>query len=118
MNLFFSYGGDVLNLPAAALSHIDKATKRDMRVLLWLAAEQRLARDTAVLVPAVAKALQIDAREVENAISFWRGAGIVSLVKENDAVSAAVQQTEMAKQEPSKSSVQSWFSGSFPYFSR
>ncbi len=84
MNLFFSYGSDVLALPAAALSHIDKATKRDLRVLLCLAAEQRLSRDTAVLVPAVAKALQIDVVEVENAISFWRGAGILSLAGDGE----------------------------------
>ena len=105
MNLFFSYGSDVLTLPAAALSHIDKATKRDLRVLLCLAAEGSHTRDIAALVPAVAKALQIDAAEVENAISFWRGAGILSLVKEGEAAPTAVaQSTATAKPEAPKAS--------------
>ena len=104
MNLLFSYGSDVLSLPAAVLSHIDKATKRDLRVLLYLAAEQRYARETAVLVPAVAKALQIAEAEVENAISFWRGAGILSLVEGDEIASVAVatQQAMTAKPDAPK----------------
>ena len=92
MNLFFSYGNDVLALPAAVISHIDKATKRDLRVLLCLAAEQRLTRDTTVLISAVAKALEIDVSEVENAISFWRGAGVLSLVEDGEIASVTVAQ--------------------------
>lgn len=104
MKLLFSYGSDVLTLPAVVLSHIDKATKRDLRVLLWLAAEERHTRDIAELAPAVAKALQIDVAEVENAISFWRGAGILSLVEGDEIASVAVatQQAMTAKPDAPK----------------
>jgi UPF0755 protein len=39
MTLHFTYGTGVLNLPSAVLSHIDRAGKRELRVLLALAAK-------------------------------------------------------------------------------
>ncbi len=81
MKVRFTYGNGVLTLPAAVMQHIDKATKRDIRVLLALAAEPMACVDLAVARARVAAALSVSEGEVEGALGFWRGTGILTVTE-------------------------------------
>ncbi len=79
MKLHFLYGDGVLNLPLALLPKLNGATKKDICVLLALAGAAPGACDAAGAMAAVATSLSLTAAEVESAVAFWRGAGILSL---------------------------------------
>lgn len=81
MKLKFVYGNDVVVLPLAVAAQIDKATKRDLRVLLSLAATPELS------AAELAAALSLTEAEVEAALAFWRGTGV--LVAAEDAAESS-----------------------------
>ena len=83
MKLTFVYGNDAVVLPGAAAAHIEKATKRDLRVLFALAAEPLAKADSKAGAARVAHTLGMTDAEVETAIAFWRGAGVLAI--EDDA---------------------------------
>ncbi len=82
MTLSFHFGSDVILLPREILCHFEKVTKKDLRVLLSLAADPMARVDYAAAVSAVAGDLGITTSEVENAVAFWRGTGLLSLSEE------------------------------------
>ena len=90
MKLTFEYGRRAVLLPAAALAHLDKATKKDIRVLLELAADPQAALDLAAASAALAARTGLTAAEIENSLAFWRGAGVVTAEDEEDVVAPAV----------------------------
>ena len=90
--LIFSYGTDAVLLPGAVTEHLDKATKKDIRVLFSLAAEPMARLDLCRACRAVAERLSISQGEVEAAIAFWRGTGILDAC-EGDS-QAAISNTE------------------------
>ena len=45
MKMTFAYGNDAVVLPGAVATHIERATKRDLRVLFALAAEPLIKTD-------------------------------------------------------------------------
>lgn len=75
----FTYGNSVLVLPKDLLLHVDRASKKDLRVLLALAAEPLAMVDLDAACKKVAAALLMGEREVENALAFWRGTGLFTL---------------------------------------
>jgi DnaD/phage-associated family protein len=77
MRLIWNYGTDVLTLPATLAAHVDKATKKDLRVLLALAADPRARIDLDAAIAAVAKGLSLSDAEIAASLSFWRGTGIL-----------------------------------------
>lgn len=87
MKLTFAYGNDAVVLPGAVATHIEKATKRDLRVLFALATEPLIKTDVGAAVARTARTLGIADAEVEAAIAFWRGAGVLAL-DEGDAAAA------------------------------
>ena len=89
MKLQFTYGTNVLVLPAALTEHIDKAGKKDLRVLLSLAAEPMARVDLTAACRTVANALGMKEREVESSIAFWRGTGILTVEEGETAASVA-----------------------------
>lgn len=82
MSVQFVYGTRVAVLPHAVASHIDKATKKDIRILLELAA----APDAAPA--AIASAANVSVAEVEASLAFWRGTGVLT-VAEGESVAPA-----------------------------
>lgn len=82
----FVYGTRVSVLPHAVCAHIDKATKKDIRILLELAAN--VGADNATL----AAAAGVSVSELESSLAFWRGTGV--LVVDGEAVANAPVATE------------------------
>ena len=98
MKLTFEYGRRAVLLPAAALAHLDKATKKDIRVLLELAADPQAALDLAAASAALAARTGISAAEIENSLAFWRGAGVV--VAEDEEADAGAPAPTAARETP------------------
>ena len=99
MKLLMNYGTDALLLPATVAEHLHKATKRDLSVLLALAAEPLSRLDLEAACAAVAARLSLAPAEVEAALAFWRGAGVV-LTEEGDAAVAAAPAAKEAPAVP------------------
>ena len=85
MKLTFTYGNDVVVLPTAVAEHLEKATKKDLRVLFALAAEPMARIDLAEACRLVGARLAMGEREVEASLSFWRGTGILVADDEGEA---------------------------------
>ena len=98
MKLTFEYGRRAVILPAAALAHLDKATKKDIRVLLELAADPQAALDLAAASAALAARTGLSAAEIENSLAFWRGAGVV--VAEDEEERVQTQTARVFQNEP------------------
>lgn len=98
MRMKFQYGTDAVTLPGSAISHFDKATKRDITVLFALAAEPMLSLDAEVACKAVTSKLALKPGELEAALAFWRGTGILVTVEgeENSSLPAAVTEAASA----------------------
>lgn len=81
MKIEILYGNNPLLLPGAAPEKLPVASEADWRLLLLLCARDERARqlredfDPA----AAADALELSVQEVEEALAFWRGAGILRL---------------------------------------
>ncbi len=84
MSIQFVYGTRVAVLPHAVAAHIDKATKKDIRILLELAA----APDATTA--AIAAAAGVGTAEVEAALAFWRGTGVLAVAEGDSVAPAAV----------------------------
>ena len=93
MKLIWNYGTDVLTLPATLPQHLDKATKKDLRVLFALAADPLARIDLDAAVDAAARSLSLSRAEIETSLSFWRGTG---LLLADEASCAAAQQPDPA----------------------
>lgn len=87
MKMTFAYGNDAVVLPGAVATHIERATKRDLRVLFALAAEPLIKTDVGGAVARTARTLGITDAEVDAAIAFWRGTGVL-LLEESGADTA------------------------------
>lgn len=84
MKMKFQYGTDAVILPASAAAHFDKATKQDIAVLFALAAEPTLSVDADAACKAVTVKLALKPGELEAALAFWRGTGVL-LTAEGEA---------------------------------
>lgn len=89
MKLQFLYGTDALVLPGSLTQHIDKASKKDLRVLISLAAEPMVRVDLNAGCRLVAAALALSEQEVEASVAFWRGTGILTVDEGENATPAA-----------------------------
>lgn len=98
MKLIWNFGTDALMLPAAVADHIDKATKKDLRVLLSLAADPRARIDLDAAVAALCDKLSLSKGEIEASLSFWRGTGLL-LADEGETGSSAQNKPTSARQE-------------------
>jgi DnaD/phage-associated family protein len=77
MKIGFCYGEGVAVLPAAVIAHLNKASKKDIAILLSLAAEPAAQLDLAVATAAIAARGEHTAAEIDAAIAFWRGTGVI-----------------------------------------
>lgn len=100
MKLCFTYGTDALLLPAKVVQHVDKASKRDIKVLLSLAAEPLARIDLAAACRAVAQSLSLAEQEVDAALSFWRGTGVIDVLEEEASAVPVVKEAPVTREEP------------------
>lgn len=93
MNIQLQYGTAVATIPAAALAVMDRANQTDLRVLLTLAADPALltGESFGVCVGNIAARLGCTPAQVETSLSFWRGAGILNIVTEEQAPTAGTE---------------------------
>lgn len=77
MRIEFCYGNGVAVLPAAVISHLEKASKKDIAILLTLAAEPTAQLDLAAATATVTARGQYTAAEIDAALGFWRGTGVL-----------------------------------------
>jgi len=86
MKIQLYFGTAVTTIPASVLGVMDRATMKDLKVLLTLAADQALLSGESLTECAGHIAARVGATpaEIEASLSFWRGAGILT-VPEDEA---------------------------------
>ena len=78
----FTYKSDVLTLPCEVLAVLGKASKKEIAVLLSLSAEPLARVDLEAAIGEIEKTLSLSRADVEAALAFWRGTGILSSAEE------------------------------------
>lgn len=76
MKYKFNFGNAVICLPEAILSRLETAGETELKLLLLLAGRPDLCSHSNS--EELGKAIGVSAAEIEIAVSFWRGAGILS----------------------------------------
>jgi len=94
MKLGFCYGTRVAVLPAAVTAHLHKATKKDIAILLTLAAEPAAQCELATAVTAITARGEYTAAEIDAALAFWRGTGMLSMDEGEETPRAATLQVQ------------------------
>lgn len=82
MKLNFSFGDGVVALPAALVNHMEKASMRDVRILLELAAMPLSFVDLDAARAQLANKLHFGTGDIDAALAFWRGTGLLSTAEE------------------------------------
>lgn len=82
MRIGFCYGAHVAVLPAAITAHLHKASKKDIAILLELAAEPVAQRDLDAAMALITARAGYTAAEIAAAIAFWRGTGVLCMDEE------------------------------------
>ena len=77
MKLTFTYTQGAFVLPCAVLSAMDKASAQDVRILLELAADPVAQIDLAAASKTLTKKHSFKKKDINMALSFWRGAGVL-----------------------------------------
>ena len=98
MNIKINYGTGVTTLPTAALTSIDRATKNDVKLLLFLCAEPLLLTGESYesCMSRIGERTGMSPSQIESALAFWRGVGLLELSEEETsepATGAAPEQT-------------------------
>ena len=96
MRLGFHYGERVAVLPAAITAHLHKASKKDLAILLTLAAEPVAQVDLDAAKSVIAARGEYTAAEIDAALAFWRGTGVVSVDEGKESAPAVVAQAAPA----------------------
>lgn len=93
----FLYGKEVVVLPSSAITKLDRASKRDIKVLLAAASSEFLRSDKEKL----ASVCGITPAELDASLSFWLGAGIISYDDENE-IEITIPDKPKNEKEPEK----------------
>lgn len=78
MKLEFDYSDGVLTLPEAIMNKVDRATKKDLKILFLIAAEPMSRVDFDAAAEMIALHAGVTRAELDASIGFWRGAGVIS----------------------------------------
>lgn len=91
MKLTFNYAHDVVVLPLSPLrERAKKATKTDLCLLFTLASDARLRDNYAAEADRAAAEAGFSRAELDRALSFWQGAGLIDVEGEEEAAAAPV----------------------------
>ena len=100
MSAFFKYGTRVSVIPADAARKIDRATKKDIKILILLGANPDMLRLCENDVAAASRELDCTEADLISSLAFWRGAGILS---ENDS---AVSEEAIFAEKPEEKKIE------------
>lgn len=89
-----NFGQAAVSLPYAALEKFEKATKKDIKILVCLCSLGRLASDIGAAKKAVSSELGYTEEDVANAMAFWRGAGIIDVCDTEETIAEVTEKTE------------------------
>ena len=101
MSISFLYGKNAVVLPSSVASKLDRATKRDLKILFALAENRTLCEMTEKEPSKAALLIGCTESELLSSISFWRGAGVIE-TEESETVSDDVKITQAEKTEEQK----------------
>lgn len=85
MKLIFNYGRNAFVLPGAVLDRIDRATKKDIKLILTMASDSAFLSYTDKNVEELIRRTGMKREEIEASVSFWRGAGVLDTDEGEDA---------------------------------
>ena len=88
MRLAFQFGERVAVLPAAITAHLHKASKKDIAILLTLAAEPVAQVDLSAAKNVIAAHGEYTAAEIDAALAFWRGTGVIFFNPTTEVIAA------------------------------
>lgn len=94
MTIHINYGKAIAVLPESVYDKIDRATKRDLKVLFALASVPNTVTQQTDIIDALTEKVGCRREETEASVSFWRGAGVI----ETDETET-VENTAKAKEE-------------------
>ena len=88
MKIQLYYGAAVAAVPVSVLEVMDRATKKDLKALLILASDPALlaADSMGECAKSIAARVGATPAEIEASLSFWRGAGILNVCEDEDAI--------------------------------
>lgn len=93
MKLSINYGQDVVVLPLRPLTErAKKATKNDLCLLFVLASDARLRADYTAEADRAAAEAGVSRAELDRALSFWQGAGLIDVEQAEQAEAEAEAQ--------------------------
>ena len=104
MSISFLYGKNAVVLPSSVVSKLDRATKRDLKILFALAENRMLCEKADEEPSEVASFIGCTESELLSAISFWRGAGVIE-AEESTAEIVQTEKTNAEKKVDKKSAV-------------
>ena len=97
--LKINFGNEAVSIPFAAVAKFDKATKKDIKILVCLCAMGRFAADPETAKRTVASELGYTEEDVANAIAFWRGAGVIDIEEtEESSVTESQKRAETSSE--------------------
>lgn len=117
MKISLIYGTEAIVLPGKAAGYIDKASKKDIKVLFALSSTCKKTGSEDDIIRSVAEKCGIDEAAVGLSLAFWRGAGLIDVNDEDEtdedkvsvvatekgrAQSAAVGSNDSGKKEEKK----------------
>lgn len=90
MKLTFNYGQEVVVLPLRPLlERARKASKSDLYLLFVLASDTHLREDYAANADRTAAAAGVSRADLDHALSFWQGAGVIDVEEEQEQAETA-----------------------------
>lgn len=99
MKLRFNYGNSVAVLPSLAIEKLDKATKKDIKLLFVLASDNSLLDGTKRSREKLLSLTGLSESDVESSLAFWRGAGVLDAL---DAVADKKDESSQKEEKPEK----------------
>ena len=87
MKIQLYYGAAVATIPVSVLEVMDRATKKDLKALLILASDPALPSGQTMeeCAKTIATRMGTTPADVEASLSFWRGAGVLTVMEDEDA---------------------------------
>ncbi len=79
MKIIVNYADGVINLPRSVANNIKSATREDMAALIALLSDPHACQSLDGCEDGVAAAAGISPQELNSALAFWRGAGVITL---------------------------------------
>ena len=98
MRISFIYGREALVLPGTVISKLDRATKKDIKILLVLASSSERIADIDKYSSVFAKEAGCTESEFAASVAFWRGAGIIECDDAESVINEPV--AEIVKKAP------------------